>query len=126
MPATQPNPKYAPGGLGGIGAMFKSAVSRDQGYMDAWRASLQQPAAAEPPVAAASVTATSAAPRPVDSGGQTVSTERLAEARRAGIDLNALLPAELAAFIQGGAPALQKLRWDSEAASRGTNPNLVG
>lgn len=55
----------------------------------------------------------------------TISAQRQAEAKGAGLDLASLTPQELAAFSKGGLSALEQLRWTSEASRRPANPNLM-
>lgn len=75
-------------------------------------------------------------PAPASSGPLTISTARLAEAVRNGIDLNSLSQSQLGAFASGGLQALvatgwQRPRqaaqamWNEEAANRPPNPNLM-
>ena len=57
-----------------------------------------------------------------------VPTERLAEARRYGLDLNSLSQQELATFVNNGWAGLNQSRtaaWNQEAAARPANPNLM-
>jgi hypothetical protein len=60
--------------------------------------------------------------------GPTLSTELLAEARRAGLDLNTLAPDELDAFASGGVAGLTRYRqglWNDEASKRPAQPNMM-
>lgn len=60
--------------------------------------------------------------------GGSVPTERLAEARRYGLDLNSLSQQELATFVNNGWAGLNQSRtaaWNQEAAARPANPNLM-
>lgn len=57
-----------------------------------------------------------------------LSTQRLAEARRAGLDLNTLAFDELDAFASGGLAGLTRYRagiWDEEAEKRPAQPNVL-
>ena len=65
---------------------------------------------------------------PAENPGPTISTQLLADARRAGLDLNALAPDELDAFASGGVAGLTRYRqnlWDDEAAARPPQRNLM-
>ena len=87
-----------------------------------------------PPEPEEAKTETAAAPAaPVDAGitvgsAPTISTQLLAEARRAGLDLNTLAPDELDAFASGGVAGLTRYRaklWDDEASKRPAQPNVM-
>ena len=61
-------------------------------------------------------------------GPPIISTQLLADARRAGLDLNALAPDELDAFASGGVAGLTRYRqnlWDNEADKRPAQPGIV-
>lgn len=60
--------------------------------------------------------------------GPTLSTQLLAEARRAGLDLNALAPDELDVFASGGVAGLTRYRqslWNDEASKRPVQPGVM-
>lgn len=68
------------------------------------------------------------APAPAKPFDGIVPTERLAEARRYGLDLNQLTQQELATFVNSGWAGLSQSRqaeWNKQAANRPANPNLM-
>lgn len=101
------------------------------GQESTFMAPKQRSAATSAPTTAATTTPgapAAPAPAPAKPFDGTVPTERLAEARRYGLDLNQLTQQELATFVNSGWSGLSQSRqaeWNKQAANRPANPNLM-
>lgn len=122
----------AAGSVNAPGAGWKDSMPGlgQQAYFMAPKQGAVSPStpSAAPSPGAAPRPPTAPAPAPAKPFDGTVPTERLAEARRYGLDLNQLTQQELATFVNSGWAGLSQSRqaeWNKQAANRPANPNLM-